>query len=82
MKKNNTKKIESNNQHVLPRSGEWAVKKAGASRDTKIFSKQSKAIDFAKDIAKNKGAELFIHSRDGRIRERNTYGKDNYPPKG
>jgi hypothetical protein len=78
MKKTN----ESNNQHVLPRDGNWAVKKAGASRDTKVFEKQSKAIDFATKIAKNNKSELFIHSRDGRIRERNTYGHDDFPPKG
>lgn len=69
------------NQHVIPHSDGWAVKTAGASRDTKIFSKQSQAIKFAKDIAKNKEAELFIHSREGKIRERNTYGKDPHPPK-
>lgn len=75
-------KHTSNNQHVLPRDDGWAVKKAGASRDTKVFNKQSDAIEHAKDIAKNKGSELFIHSRDGRIRERNTYGKDSCPPRG
>lgn len=75
------KKNRSNNQHVIPHSGGWAVKRAGASRDTKIFSKQSQAVNFARNIARNKGSELFIHSREGRIRERNTYGKDNSPPK-
>ncbi len=74
--------LTSNNQHVLPRSDGWAVKKAGAARDTKIFSNQSEAINFAKDIAKNKKVELFIHSKDGRIRERNSYGKDSIPPRG
>ena len=76
------KKTKSDNQHVLPRDNGCSVKKAGASRDTKIFDKQSDAIECAKDIAKNKGSELFIHSKDGRIRERNTYGKDPHPPKG
>ena len=76
------KKAASNNQHVLPHSDGWAVKKAGASRDTKVFAKQSEAISFAKDIAKNKKSELFIHSKDGRIRERNTYGQDKNPPRG
>lgn len=76
------KKNKSDNQHVLPRDNGWSVKKAGASRDTKVFDKQSDAIECAKDIAKNKGSELFIHSKDGRIRERNTYGKDPHPPKG
>ncbi|MEQ9568321.1 MAG: DUF2188 domain-containing protein, partial [Pseudomonadales bacterium] len=26
--------------------------------------------------------ELYIHGKDGRIRERNTYGKDPFPPRG
>lgn len=71
-----------NNQHVLPRTDGWAVKKSGASRDTKVFSKQSEAIDFAKQVAKNNKSELFIHSKNGRIRERNTYGHDQFPPRG
>jgi hypothetical protein len=25
---------------------------------------------------------LYIHGQDGRIRERNSYGNDPYPPKG
>jgi uncharacterized protein YdaT len=76
------KSVNSNNQHVIPHSDGWAVKRAGASRDTKVFSNQSQAINFAKKIAQNKSSELFIHSKDGRIRERNTYGKDSCPPKG
>lgn len=75
-------KTSSNNQHVLPRSDGWGVKKAGASRDTKVFEKQSQAIKYAKEVAINKKAELFIHSKDGRIRERNSYGNDSHPPKG
>ena len=73
---------QNNNQHVLPRTDGWAVKKAGAPKDTRVFSNQVQAIDFAKQVAKNQGSELLIHSRDGRIRERNSYGKDPYPPKG
>jgi pterin-4a-carbinolamine dehydratase len=73
---------QNNNQHVLPRTDGWAVKKAGAVKDTRVFSNQSQAVDFAKQVAKNKGSELFIHSRDGRIRERNSYGKDPHPPQG
>ncbi len=72
----------SSNQHVIPHSNGWAVKRAGASRDTKVFQSQSEAIDFAKGVAKRHQSELFIHSREGRIRERNTYGKDPNPPKG
>jgi hypothetical protein len=28
------------------------------------------------------GSEMLIHSENGRIRERNTYGADPFPPKG
>jgi len=43
---------------------------------------QSEAIGIAKEIAENQKSEMFIHGRNGQIRERNTYGKDPYPPKG
>ena len=29
-----------------------------------------------------RGTELYIHGRDGRIRERSSYGADPHPPKG
>lgn len=69
-------------QHVVPRDGEWAVRGEGNSRDTRRFQTQGEAIEAAKEIAKNKKAEVLIHRRDGRIRERNTYGRDPFPPKG
>jgi len=47
-----------------------------------VVPTQAEAIDVAKRIAHNNNSELFVHGRDGRIRERNTYGRDPYPPKG
>jgi hypothetical protein len=70
------------NQHVVPHGKEWAVKGAGNNKATYITETQSKAIDLAKDIAQNQQSELFIHNRQGQIRERNTYGNDPNPPKG
>jgi len=69
-------------QHVVPNDGKWSVRKSGASRATETFETQGEAIQRARDIARNQGSELYIHGRDGRIRERNTYGKDPFPPKG
>lgn len=79
-----TKKLSSQNsfQHVLPRTDGWAVKRSGSSKDTRVFSAQSEAIDFARQVAKKSNSEVLIHSRDGRIRERNSYGNDPHPPKG
>lgn len=71
------------NQHVLPREGgNWAVKTEGASRDTKVYKNKDNAVEHAKNIASNRKSELFIHGRTGKIQERNTYGKDKFPPKG
>ncbi len=70
------------NQHVVRSNSGWKVKSASASRATKIFKTQKEAIKHGKEIAINKKSELFIHGRDGRIRERNSYGKDPFPPTG
>lgn len=74
--------MSKKNQHVVPHGNEWAVKGAGNSKATSIHEKQSQAIDVAKNIAQHQGTELFIHNRQGRIRERNSYGNDPNPPKG
>lgn len=68
-------------QHVVPNDDGWAVKKGGSDRATKIVPTQKEAIEIAKEISKNQGAELFIHGNDGKIRERNSYGNDPFPPK-
>jgi len=69
------------NQHVVKHSDGWAVKGAGNEKATIVKDTQQGAIDVAKQIAKNQQSELFIHGRDGRIRERNSYGNDPFPPK-
>jgi hypothetical protein len=69
-------------QHVIPIGGKWSVQSAGASRARRTFATQKEAIDDALAQAKRQGAELYIHGRDGRIRERNSFGHDPFPPKG
>ena len=71
------------NQHVVPRDGEWAVRGAGSQRASScVHRTQREAIEAAQEIARNQGSEMFIHGRDGRIRERNSYGNDPFPPRG
>lgn len=74
--------MSKKNQHVLPHGNEWAVRGSGNSRNTYTTPTQSEAINLAREIAQNQQSELFIHNRQGQIRERNSYGTDNYPPKG
>jgi hypothetical protein len=69
-------------QHVVPNGGKWSVRRAGASKASGIFDTQREAIERARDVARNQGTEVFIHGRDGRIRERDSYGNDPHPPKG
>lgn len=74
--------MSKTNQHVVPHGNQWAVKGAGNNKNTHITQTQSEAINLAKSIAQNQKSELFIHNRQGQIRERNTYGNDPNPPKG
>ncbi len=69
-------------QHVVPNGGKWSVRKTGASRASGTYGTQAEAVAQAKKIAQNQKTELYIHGRDGRIRERNSYGNDPHPPKG
>ena len=73
------------NQHVTPRNGGkdgWAVITEGATRASRVYDTQKEAIKDARDTAKEGKAELFIHGRDGQIRERDSYGNDPFPPRG
>ena len=71
------------NQHVTPhRGGGWQVKGAGNSRATVVTGTQKEAIRVGREIAQNQGGELFVHNKQGRIRERDSYGNDPFPPKG
>lgn len=70
------------NQHVVPHANGWAVRGAGNSRVTSVHRTQREANEQARDIAQNQSSEVLIHGRNGRIRERNSYGNDPFPPKG
>ncbi len=70
-------------QHVTPHpKGGWQVKGAGNSRATVRTSTQQQAANIARNIAINQGSERVIHGRNGRIRSKDSYGNDPFPPKG
>lgn len=58
------------------------MRKSGSDRVTAVFDTQKEAIDRAREISENQETEMFIHGRDGRIRERDSFGNDSFPPKG
>ena len=73
--------MSKGNQHVVPRKDGWAVKSEGASKASSIEKTQVKAIKEAVKIAKHQKSEVVIHGRDGKIRDKDSYGNDPLPPK-
>jgi hypothetical protein len=73
--KSYTKAVEKgmSSQHVVPQNGNWAVKRAGSARASKIFDTQKKAVDYGQKIARNNKSELFVHASSGRIKSRKSY---------
>lgn len=70
-----------NEVHVVPNpNGGWDVKQNG--RVLAHFVLQSDAKTKGIEVAKRYNTEFFLHGRDGKIIERNSYGNDPYPPKG
>ena len=69
-------------QHITKSEGGWAVKGAGNKKATKILPTQKKAIEYGRQIAINQQTELVIHGRNGKIREKDSFGNDTHPPKG
>ena len=68
--------------HIVSHRNGWAVKASGASRASSVHRTQGQAITRGRELSRNQGSELFIHGRNGQIRERDSHGRDPYPPKG
>ena len=63
-------------QHVTPHPDGWQVKGAGNSKATKVTDTQKEAIAAAIPIAKAQKSEVVIHGKDGKIRDKDSYGND------
>ncbi len=69
------------NQHVVPHDDGWAVRGEGNRRVTSVSQTQQDAIEQGRRIARNERSELVIHGRDGKIRDKDSFGNDPNPPK-
>ena len=67
---------------VSPNDNGWKVQSARAERAAAIVETKTEAVELAREIAINKGAELIVQNLDGEIGWRNSYGNDTFPPKG
>jgi len=73
--------MSKKNQHIVPTENGWGIRGEGNSRLTKVTPTKAEALEVGKEIAKNQGVELFIHGKDGKIQDRDSYGNDPCPPK-
>lgn len=74
----------SKSTHVVPNKekGGWDIKQSGGQRSSGHFDTQREAIDRARQISQNQRTELYVHNRKGQIREKDSHGKDPFPPEG
>jgi Uncharacterized protein conserved in bacteria (DUF2188) len=60
--------------HVLQTEAGWAIKTEGGAR-VSVHKTQDEAVDAAKHDLRDRGGEVVVHGRDGRIRYVDSIGK-------
>ncbi|RDK05879.1 DUF2188 domain-containing protein [Cupriavidus lacunae] len=75
--------MHAHNIHVIP-TGKygWVVEVEGEDEASAEYLTQDQAVAAGTEKAKEDGVELFVHGRDGKIRECNTCIKDSQKIKG
>lgn len=68
--------------HVTPRDEGWAVIREDNERASSVHRTQAEAERAGRQAARRDETEFILHGRDGRIRERDSYGNDPHPPRG
>lgn len=61
--------------------GGWQTKRENSDRASEKFPTQQDAINRAISQAEKDGVEVIVQGRDGKIRSKDSYGKDPNPPK-
>jgi Uncharacterized protein conserved in bacteria (DUF2188) len=62
--------------HVVSDEGRWRVNVERSDRARSIHDTQAAARAAGRDIARRNKSELLVHGRDGKVRERHSYGHD------
>ena len=70
------------NQYHISKNMEGGWKVTKQSNILSTYDTQKQAIDYAKATAQATGGEVVIHGRDGKIRDKDSYGNDPFPPPG
>lgn len=67
--------------HITPREDGWAVIREGSKRASSVHDTKREAEKAGREAARRDKTELYVHNRQGQIRERDSYGSDPNPPK-
>ena len=65
--------------HVVPSSGGWSVEREGRGKGhggVWQYQSQEEALAAGRKMAEEESAELVVHGRDGKIRERSDFGRN------
>lgn len=75
--------MSKKNIHIVPNkdAGTWEVKQEGSDFPISTHRTQSAANETGRQMAKIHQVELVIHGRDGKIRDKDSFGNDPFPPK-
>jgi hypothetical protein len=68
--------MAKNTRHVVPSTtGGWSVRRQGAARASKNFDRQAEAIDYGKELARKDKSDVFVHNKNGMIRDHTSFKK-------
>ena len=73
--------MSKKNVHIVPNESGWAVKREGQKQPLSRHRTQESADRAGRPVARRDGVELVIHGRDGKIRDKDSFGRDPSPPK-
>ena len=74
--------MNKTSKHVVPNpAGGWTVRNSGATRVSRTFDTQAEAVRYGRTAAKKTHTELYVHGKDGTIKNKDSYGRDSFPPK-
>jgi hypothetical protein len=69
--------------HTLPNeAGGWKNQREGSARSIGSYPNKAEAQAAGRETARRNGTEHIVHTKDGRISARNSYGNDPRTRKG
>lgn len=63
-----SQKPSSKRVHVISRNKDWAIKKEGNSKASRVYKEKRSAVDGAKKLIRD-GYDIVVHRRDGSIQK-------------